>query len=117
MTCKDCLYYEPCSALNAEFKKHPDDFVETDLCAKQCTTFKDRSRFVELPKAHWVRHSPNKNIMREFHKQGIGRGMGENSIFWTCSNCGSWGTLSHKYCSNCGSKIEEAETALKEHEK
>ena len=48
-TCKDCLYYEPCSVLNAEFKKHPKDFIETDLCAKQCTTFKDRSRFVELP--------------------------------------------------------------------
>lgn len=48
-TCKDCLYYEPCSVLNAEFKKHPKDFIETDLCAKQCTTFKDRSRFVVLP--------------------------------------------------------------------
>jgi hypothetical protein len=48
-TCKDCLYYEPCSVLNAEFKKHPKDFIETDLCAKQCTTFKDRSRLVELP--------------------------------------------------------------------
>lgn len=48
-SCKDCLYYEPCSALNAEFKKHPKDFIETDLCAKQCTTFKDRSQFVELP--------------------------------------------------------------------
>ena len=49
MTCKDCLYYEPCSTLNAEFKKHPKDFIDSDLCAKQCTTFKDRSRFVELP--------------------------------------------------------------------
>lgn len=50
-SCKDCLYYEPCSVLNAEFKKHPKDFIETDLCAKQCTTFKDRSRFVELPQS------------------------------------------------------------------
>ena len=49
MTCEDCLYYEPCSVMNAEFKKYPKDFVETDLCAKQCTTFKGRARFVELP--------------------------------------------------------------------
>ena len=68
---------------------------------------------MELPAAHWIRHTPDKNIMQEFHKQGIGRGMSENSIFWTCSNCGGWGNLSFNYCPSCGAKIEEAEQALK----
>ena len=48
-TCKDCIYYEVCKALNKEFKIHPKDYIETDLCAKQCTTFKDKSKFIELP--------------------------------------------------------------------
>ena len=102
MTCKDCIHYEEvCEYNNAAL----DD--------KPCAAFKDRSRFVELPAAHWIRHTPDKNIMQEFHKQGIGRGMSENSIFWTCSNCGGWGTLIYKYCPHCGAKIEEAEQALK----
>ena len=102
MTCKDCIHYEEvCEYNNAAL----DD--------KPCAAFKDRSRFVELPAAHWIRHTPDKNIMQEFHKQGIGRGMSENSIFWTCSNCGGWGNLNFNYCPSCGAKIEEAEQALK----
>lgn len=48
-TCKDCLYYECCSSLNKEFKKYPKDYIGSDLVARNCSTFKDKSRFVELP--------------------------------------------------------------------
>ena len=51
MTCKDCVYFDVCSALNPELKKNPKDYIGSDLCAKQCTTFKDRSRLVELPQS------------------------------------------------------------------
>ena len=104
ITCKDCIHYFVC-----EYKP------KTNLVG-QCADYIDRSRFVELQTAHWIRHSPDKNIMRGFHKQGIGRGMGENSIFWTCSNCGNWGVLSYKYCPFCSAKIEKAEQFLKERE-
>ena len=46
-TCRDCIYVEACYALNKEIKKHPKDFLETDLCAKQCKTFKARADFLE----------------------------------------------------------------------
>lgn len=104
-TCKDCLHAEVCEEYGEVFSL---------IKGGKCSLFKDRSRFVELQTAHWIRHSPDKNIMRGFHKQGIGRGMGENSIFWTCSNCGNWGVLSYKYCPFCSAKIEKAEQALKE---
>ena len=104
-TCKDCLYYEPCSTLNAEFKKHPKDFIDSDLCAKQCTTFKDRSRFVELPHAEWVEDE-------DMYGDPIYR----------CSNCNEHFVLEegtptdncYSYCPNCGAKMDEQ--ALKERE-
>lgn len=126
MTCKDCIHRELCAdyvsslakVQNADVKYISQwlDEIEgkRNQTDNECEHFADRSRFVELQTAHWIRHSPDKNIMREFHKQGIGRGMGENSIFWTCSNCESWGNLSFKYCPSCGAKIEEAEQFLKE---
>jgi hypothetical protein len=40
--------------------------------------------------------------MKEFHKKGIGLSMANNSIFWTCSECGMWGTPHSKYCGECG---------------
>ena len=115
MTCKDCIHYEVCREYDRAFWGHTSNKHSDLINAKpeDCPYFKDRSRFVELPTAHWIRHTPDRNIMREFHKQGIGRGMSENSIFWTCSNCGSWGNLSFKYCPFCSAKIEEAEQALK----
>ena len=113
MLCKDCVHYEVCKDY-VESALDGLQYNDSQMNGDDCEFFKDRSRFVELQTAHWIRHSPDKNIMREFHKQGIGRGMGENSIFWTCSNCESWGNLSFKYCPSCGAKIEEAEQALKE---
>ena len=60
----------------------------------------------EVKHGHWVRHSPDIAAMRAFHKLGIGKGMSENSIFWTCSCCDSWGTPSQKRCSECGAKMD-----------
>ncbi len=119
MTCKDCVHAEICKKYSTMIFED-ESLVELKMSNEEfdnCEHFKDRSQFVELQTAHWIRHSPDKNIMRGFHKQGIGRGMGENSIFWTCSNCGNWGVLSYKYCPFCSAKIEEAEQALKERKK
>ena len=46
-TCKDCIYFEACYQLNSELKKYPKDYLESDICAKQCTTFKDRSDYMD----------------------------------------------------------------------
>lgn len=46
ITCKDCLYVEACSALNSEMQEHPKDFLDSDLCAKQCKTFKARKDYM-----------------------------------------------------------------------
>ena len=56
--------------------------------------------------AEWTRQSQNPDVMQLFHEQGIGKGMGVNSIFWTCSECKSWGTPAHNYCQNCGAKMD-----------
>lgn len=91
--------------------------IHSDVCIYPCglKDFKDRSRFVELIIAKKIKHTPDIDKMREFHKLGLGKGMGERSIFWTCSNCELWVSLAHKYCPNCGAKFE-AERALKERE-
>jgi hypothetical protein len=46
VTCRDCLYVEACFALNPELRTHRKDFLETNLCAKQCTTFKAREDYI-----------------------------------------------------------------------
>ena len=116
--CKDCVHVEVC-----------EDFTKAKLSPKRaeellpvlrehgriCDHFKDRSRFVELNIAKKIKHTPDIDKMREFHKLGLGKGMSERSIFWTCSNCKVWVSLAHKFCPNCGAKFE-AEQALKERE-
>ena len=97
-TCKDCLHVEACLE------------SDKDLI---CGDYKDSSQFVELIIAKKIKHSPDIEKMREFHKLGFGKAMSERSIFWTCSNCESWVSLAHKFCPNCGAKFE-AEQALKE---
>jgi len=54
----------------------------------------------------WIKHKPNPEVMRLFHQDGIAEAMGENSIYWTCSECGNWGTPAHKYCPECGAKMD-----------
>lgn len=114
-TCKDCLHVEVC-----KFKDLPaplsDSYIrESECIEKRCSDFKDRSRFVELIIAKKIKHSPDIEKMRDFHKLGLGKGMSERSIFWTCSNCEMWTSLAHKFCPNCGAKFE-TEQALKERE-
>lgn len=104
-TCKDCLHVEVCDS------RCPDPNNERLIC----DNYKDRSHFVELPTARKIKHTPDFEKMRYFHKLGFGEGMNERSVFWTCSNCGMWASLAHKFCSNCGAKFE-AEQALKERE-
>lgn len=62
---------------------------------------------VPVVKAEWIKQKPNPDVMKRFHDMGIGKGMSENSIYWTCSNCGNWGTPNHKFCSNCGADMRK----------
>ena len=117
-TCKECVHVEVCRYYTNELAKANGiplklEEVERLLGCDDCENFKDRSRFVELIIAKKIKHSPDIEKMREFHKLGLGKGMGERSIFWTCSNCESWVSLAHKFCPDCGAKFE-AEQALKE---
>lgn len=57
--------------------------------------------------AHWIKHKPNEEQMKVYHELGFGKAMGVKSIYWSCSNCNGWGTPAHKYCSNCGRKMDE----------
>ena len=65
---------------------------------------------VEVVHGEWIKHKINPEAMRLFHQDGIAEAMGENSIFWTCSECKSWGTPAHKYCQNCGAKMDGEDT-------
>ena len=55
----------------------------------------------------WIKNSPNIGVMEAFHRMGIGKEMSVNSIYWTCSVCGNWGTPNHKFCSNCGADMRK----------
>lgn len=109
MTCKDCIHYEACKNL---YEIHGDGLSGE---SHVCDYFADRSRFVELTIAKKIKHTPDIDKMREFHKLGLGSRMGEHSIFWTCSDCKLWVSLVYKSCPYCGAKFE-AEQALKERE-
>ena len=61
---------------------------------------------VEVKHGEWIKHSPDTATMNEFHKLGIGKGMSDLSIFWTCSCCDSWGSITQNYCPNCGVKMD-----------
>jgi NADH pyrophosphatase NudC (nudix superfamily) len=111
-TCENCIHYKACKATYEELTGDSG----TGGNAEYCKYFKDRSNFIELKLAQWVKHKPDIEKMQEFHRLGIGKAMGENSIFWTCSNCNGWVSLSYQYCPHCGAKMKEAEQGLKERE-
>lgn len=60
---------------------------------------------VEVKHAQIVRNERNIAKMKEFHEKGIGLGISEKSIFWTCSECGSFVRPYYKYCSECGADM------------
>lgn len=120
-SCKDCVHVEVCHefvkglAAARGLKLGSVEEISAILQSDDCEQFKDRARFVELNIAKKIKHTPDIDKMREFHKLGLGKGMSERSIFWTCSNCKVWVSLAYKFCPNCGAKFE-AEQALKERE-
>ena len=115
-TCKECLHVEVCKFKDLLAPLSDSYIRESECIEKRCGNFKDHSRFMELPTARKIKHTPDFEKMRYFHKLGFGEGMNERSVFWTCSNCGMWASLAHKFCSNCGAKFE-AKQALKERDK
>ena len=116
-TCAECVHVEVCSKKNLHVAvgMNITPQFKYKRIEQECDHFKDRSRFVELNIAKKIKHTPDIDKMRGFHKLGLGKGMSERSIFWTCSNCKVWVSLAHKFCPNCGAKFE-AEQALKERE-
>ena len=60
----------------------------------------------EVKRGKWIRQEPNPDMMKEFHKMGIGTSMSINSVYWVCSECGTWGTPTRNYCPNCGAKMD-----------
>lgn len=59
--------------------------------------------------AHWIKHKPNEEQMKAYHRLGFGKAMNVKSIYWLCSNCNGWGTPAYKYCPHCGCKMEDGE--------
>lgn len=90
--------YMKVSDLINELGKHSDIYETIDNTPE--------ADVEEVKHGEWIKHSPDVAVMRAFHKLGIGKGMSENSIFWTCSCCDSWGTPSQKRCSECGAKMD-----------
>lgn len=98
--CKNCIHYSLC---NYEEICHYD--IDNIKNAKDCSFFKDRSRFVELSHAEWVEDE-------DMYGDPIYR----------CSNCNEHFVLEegtptdncYSYCPNCGAKMDEQ--ALKERE-
>lgn len=106
-SCKDCIHDKVCSEYFHAFWGHTankhSDLINAD--PKDCSYFKDRSRFVELPHAEWVEDE-------DMYGEPIYR----------CSNCherfvleeGTPADNNYSYCPNCGAKMDEQ--ALKERE-
>ena len=61
---------------------------------------------VEVKHGYFKRNERNIPKMKEFHEKGIALSMNEKSIFYTCSECGERISLSQKYCSECGAKMD-----------
>lgn len=102
-TCNDCIHVEVCATF--AIASETFEISSPERTAISCNDFKARAQFVELKSAVWCKHKPELSKMENFHKQGIGLGMSENSVFWTCSNCGIWGSPIYSFCPHCGARI------------
>lgn len=88
MTCKDCIHYDVCEEKYAVYIGLPFSIAND----KPCNHFKDKSRFIELPKADTERHA-----------HWI-----DNGDTYECSNCGDkFYGIDTKFCSSCGCKMDE----------
>jgi hypothetical protein len=99
-TCYDCIHCEACSdAGDAGYSSLKED-------VSKCKHFKNKADFVEVKHGRFVKNERNIPKMREFHEKGKALSMNEKSIFYTCSECGEWISLSQKYCSECGAIMD-----------
>lgn len=80
--------------------EHYSDLIN-QLITKQPTV-----EVTEVKHGQWIKNRPNRQQMERFHSMGLAKSMALNSIYWTCSCCGSWCSLSQKYCSECGAKMD-----------
>lgn len=99
MTCENCIHYNICKVAFGKGMYLGDEAEKQDC-------FKNKVDFVEVKHGHFVRNERNIPKMKEFHERGIALSMNEKSIFYTCSECGEWISLSQKYCSECGAKMD-----------
>ena len=89
-----------------------DELVEVTMPRKYAIKLKailsrnPTAEFAEVKSGHFVRNERNIPKMKEFHEKGVALSMNEKSIFYTCSECGEWISLSQKYCSECGAKMD-----------
>lgn len=81
--------------------KAATDAINAKLKEKQA-----KAEAAEVKHGEWIKHKPDPEAIKKWHALGIAKGMSENSIFWTCSCCKEWGTPAHKYCSQCGAKMD-----------
>ena len=84
-----------------------DEIFESNAEISRIIDAQPTADVAEVKHGKWIKHRPNPKAMDEFHKMGIGKAMNRNSIFWTCSFCGSWGTPAHNYCPMCGAKMDK----------
>ena len=99
LSCNECIHQEVCL-------RWADMFKVNSRLISRCDLLEPRSKYVELIPSKWIKHSPDAEVMKAFHDAGVGKGMSENSVFWTCEHCGGWGTPVQTYCPNCGSRMK-----------
>ena len=88
-----------------ESMKYPEGMFDCDDIINSIDN-QPTADVVEVKHGHFVRNERNIPKMREFHEKGKALSMNEKSIFYTCSECGEWISLSQKYCSECGAKMD-----------
>lgn len=100
MTCYDCIHCGACSDAGDPGISYLKDDVS------KCKHFKHKDAFTEVKHGEWVRNEPNPKLMKEFHDMGIGKAMTKNSIYWTCSCCGTLGNPHYEYCPHCSAIMD-----------